>query len=362
MTRITHRRSRVIAASSTLLSLIACGTDDPIAPPIATLAPTLDVQMTITTTDLGPLGDGGWVESGLGINDRGEVVGRGFDGQKAVAYVWSKQGGARVLGGIDGYAFAQSNDINNRGDVIGYVQPQSNAASHVRFWVRGTEGIDLSPSVALHALNNRGQAVGSSEGRAIVWTVRDGIRYLEQPAGATAASAYDINEGGDIVGAITPFIGSSPGATAAAIWPKGGSPERAIPPPGPNPPSFATAINNEGVFVGYWGERLIDGRGFVGGPGVGFRMLETPIGWASHPAAINERGDIVGSIFSPLTGTRAVMWTSEGTLVELGVGSASDINNRGQIVGWVLTDLPPGSMGNVRGVLWTVNQVVDAEK
>lgn len=92
--------------------------------------------------------------------------------------------------------------------------------------------------------------------------------------------------------------------------------------------SVATDVNNRGVVVGwYWG-----GRGFVWSGGR-TRYLRTLGGGVSSPAAVNDRGQVVGSSQAKSGHMRAVVWSGSG-IRDLGVdGTATAINDRGTIVG-----------------------------
>jgi probable HAF family extracellular repeat protein len=61
-------------------------------------------------------------------------------------------------------------------------------------------------------------------------------------------------------------------------------------------------------------------------------LSPVPGGSSSAAAAVNESGMVVGS--SMVSGaSHAVVWTRAGAVIDLGPGSASDVNNLGQVVG-----------------------------
>jgi probable HAF family extracellular repeat protein len=98
----------------------------------------------------------------------------------------------------------------------------------------------------------------------------------------------------------------------------------------------ATDLNNSGVIVGdsirttpnndvtisavYW-----DAAGTV-------HTLPDIGGWENEATAVNEHGQIVGTITTATEQRHAALWTN-GVLTDLGPGSAWDINERGQIAG-----------------------------
>ncbi len=156
-----------------------------------------------------------------------------------------------------------------------------------------------SDSTAL-AMNERGDVVGQSGGRAVLW--RNGrIVDLGTPAGSFS-SAVDINEHGDVVG--YSLIG---GTYQAFLWRRG---------------------------------RLVDLRALPGDQ------------W-SIPNAINDRGEIVGYSNEPTL--RAELWRPDGTPVDLtaatGLLQVNDLDNSGRLVG----EVAPAGMNTIP-VLWSRGQ------
>ncbi len=66
--------------------------------------------------------------------------------------------------------------------------------------------------------------------------------------------------------------------------------------------------------------------------------LGTLDGYSWYPAAINNRGQVVGYFNNPAGYWQAVLWQN-GTITDLGRGQANAINNNGQIVGEFLDGL-----------------------
>jgi probable HAF family extracellular repeat protein len=119
--------------------------------------------------------------------------------------------------------------------------------------------------------------------------------------------------------------------------------------------SEPVALNDRGDVVGtsqtasgetqafLWRDGQMTALASLGGPSSGA---------VSTPADINNWGQVVGTSAMPEGERQAVLWhggsvTDLGALVEGETSVAADVNDRGQIVGWVL-------QGDVyRAVLWT---------
>jgi probable HAF family extracellular repeat protein len=155
-----------------------------------------------TMTDLGTMASGYSV--GLGINDRGQIVGA----NGIAAFVW-EDGVTTPLPSLGG-SFVIARDINNRGQIVGS-SATADAASHATLWADG-EVIDLGTLPGddyseAHAINNRGEVVGRSLNtsrfplgvRAFLWTSGAMIDLGVLP-GDASSHATDINDRGDVVG------------------------------------------------------------------------------------------------------------------------------------------------------------------
>jgi hypothetical protein len=87
-------------------------------------------------------------------------------------------------------------------------------------------------------------------------------------------------------------------------------------------------------------------------------MLPNAFQQLSQPYGLNEAGDVVGMAFGPF-GFNPVLWSHDGTLIELGgpgalsYGDAHGINNRGLIVGQASGEWTPGSFSS-GAIMWRV--------
>ena len=173
------------------------------------------------TTLLGPLPAS--VSEGTAINNRGASTGYTTVANgdiHAHATFWDRSGAQTDLGpfdGGDGFGLR----INERNEVAGvFIYPLSGRTEGF-FWSRdtGTVRIDAGPEFTLGDLNNRSEIVGSAviagRPRGFYWTLRRGIVPLPLGFG-TISQAYDINDRGEIVGAIAAAEGAP---WRAALWP-----------------------------------------------------------------------------------------------------------------------------------------------
>jgi probable HAF family extracellular repeat protein len=210
-----------LALGSCVVALLSCR--DTTAPDAGTLLQPARTQRAIST----PLGTA--PSAALAINEAGQVVGthNGFNS----AFLWSS-GTMTDLPKLPGGQETQAIGINNRGQAVGF--SWTSGFSHAVLWDGGVitdlgtlPGAVYSRSIA-HALNARGQVVGSSSssmdfGRdhAVLWE-NGRITDLGAPPGG-GSQALGINDKGEIVGWIQEF-GSD---TRAALWAN-----RSWPPPG----------------------------------------------------------------------------------------------------------------------------------
>jgi hypothetical protein len=194
--------------------------------------------------------------------------------------------------------------------------------------------------VALFALNNAGQAVGSfNDGtgdKPFVGTTASST-LISLPPGYIVGSAVEgsaINDTGQVAGYITnpanlPFLGT---ISSTAL----------IPLPGSFTPGGATVsdMNSGGLVVGTGENSSFTRQAYVSGMG-GAAAVPLLSGWdSSNGYAVNSSGQVVGQAYNfGGTGSQAFVGNTGGVsslLTPLGWTStqATDINDAGAVVGW----------------------------
>jgi probable HAF family extracellular repeat protein len=235
--------------------------------------------------------------------------------------------------------------INNEGMVCGMSAGPTGA-----FCWRDGRLLELQPlpgddNVAVGGINARGQVVGLSQSsttfrsRAVVFV--DGVANEVPIPASASSSAAGISNGGDIAGTYA----NRAGEAMAFVYRDGsvtdlgtlGSAVRS---------SSAADINNAKQVVGTSTIDIptpngsFESRGFLVQDGA-MRALPTPAGFSSTATRVNEGGQVVGwieRIDNPDGSNLAALWDKDGLKVLLDQSShARGINNRGQVVGALLT-------------------------
>lgn len=140
-----------------------------------------------------------------GLNDMGVIVGQFADAQSRYrGFTWTVKDGVRVLPG----AFtSDAHGINNRGQVVGYMQDVPLQAHAWRWNPDGTM-MNLGPRGAriatARAINSSGEVVGDGEvtrynNHAVFWDA-DGKETVLGNFGGTYSAAQHINEAGQLLG------------------------------------------------------------------------------------------------------------------------------------------------------------------
>jgi probable HAF family extracellular repeat protein len=171
-----------------------------------------------------PVGNGSRV---LAVNNRGQFVGattveeKGAEYLPVHAFLWVKvdkngRGGRmKDLGTLPGWRHSTATDLNERGDVVGYTGKEGYARGatvqqpgRAVLWRSGGK-ISALPSLPgaqesrAEAINNAGQIVGTSGGRAVLWQngrVLDLNAHIPKDSGWVLKAATAVNNRGWIAG------------------------------------------------------------------------------------------------------------------------------------------------------------------
>lgn len=315
-----------------------------------------------TITDLGTL-PGNSVSKASALNDAGEAAGISETPTASIATMFS--GGKATSISTLGSSVSLANAINGSGEIAGWNSYDSNpnfdpqAFLYSNGSMQNINSPSLFPSgTEAYGINNAGEVVGtgyinSSTFHAFLYS--GGKMKDIGPSGAFQASAYAINTAGQIVGTYS----LNSGASGTFLYTNGEMTTL------PNPPSsrggFGAAINDNGEIVGtlYPSEGSHAAK-FSDGAWTDLGNLTGAQG--SGATAINTAGQIVGTAIFPPTykpfraGKHVPFISTAGGLVNLntlipsGTGftltDAVDINESGQI----LCDATNAS-GNAHGVL-----------
>lgn len=218
------------------------------------------------------------------INDRAEVVGYGSRG----AYIWTRDRETE-LRPLSGGGWAAAYGINNRSQVVGLTESRTDmSGSRATLW-NGSEPIELGGNNAgAWDINDSGQIVGAVGSRPVIW---NGTEPTELGTlGGPTGQALAINEAGDIAGYSTLPLSS---ATHATLWRRDGS---IVDLGTPSAGSIAYALNDLGDVVGsgaggamLWTDgKAIDLNSFLD--------IATRASWVLTDATgINDSGWIVGN-------------------------------------------------------------------
>jgi probable HAF family extracellular repeat protein len=259
-----------------------------------------------------------------------------------------------LAGGRGGDEGALAYDINNHGQIVGAIDPTFFRGTAVLWTISGSEVLSTQNLGTLpggsdshaKAINDVGQIVGwSSDGstrRPFVWTAGSGMVDLGIPPSFPAAIANDINDSGQVVGAIFPSVDGTWDpwfSSRFMVWTvdQNGNPIAELDLGtfgGENAAAFGN--NSLGYIAG--ASYRDDSEGFRG---VGLVWAEpnseVELDGFTEVFAINDFGEVAGNYD---TLDRGFFWSSDDGFVDIPEGIPSDLNNSRQIVGTTVIGSP----------------------
>jgi probable HAF family extracellular repeat protein len=326
------------------LLVAACAPDDPQPPTgptrVGSAATARDVEITTTTIIPWVQGPGPGAASGkaTAINERGVVAGWKREPAGGYAFTW-KDG---VMKGLGSFFFPVA--INHAGDVAG-----NDANGNVVVWSRDVlDTLDLgSSSASITDMNDRGQIIGNTQGRAFVWD--NGTITLLGTLGGTESFATSINNHGQIVG-YSRIAGDQ--ANHAFLWERGVMTDL-----GTLDGSWSQAfgINDHGDIVGLSADAISNPRPFIVRRGQMTRLLANQgiLEWFSI-SGISDAGHVIGTRApSPFADPRAFIWR-DGVFELIGepLTIPTGVNSSGEVAGYK----DGGNFGFPGAYLWTVGR------
>lgn len=254
---------------------------------------------------LGPL-SGYSVSSALSINDNGQVAGYSYTSSpdQSRACIWSDNQVIDV-GALPSGTYSPDSaayDINNLGQVVGRSRSGSNVGDAF-LWSENVGMQDIGENACAYAINDNGVVVGNHGNNGFIWTSDLGMRDINIPD-LKGTMAIDINNSGQVI------CISEPSATASSgpsyIWQDGYGATSLGVLAGSWNYTLAYAINNLGEVVGSSGCQP-----FIWNSTDGIKALPVPSGLSNGVAtAINDNGLIIGYANDSSYKRHLLLWTS----------------------------------------------------
>ena len=261
-----------------------------------------------------------------------------------------------TLGGSDSSASA----INNRGQIVGSSTRSGDPTLHAfRYSAGRMTDLLPGPTRSFAAdINNRGQVVGTLGDRAFLY--RRG-QVTDIGLGGATSFATANNDRGDVVGQ-SDLPGGNPPLTHAFLYRPGQTTDLTPTLPTEIFAQFSTAtdINDRADVIGWFSPvDFFDPVPFLWRRGTLTNLspvLPLPGELIAFANGLNNAGEIVGYSHNLDTNENHAVLLSRGHSISLGLGAASSINDRGQVVG----SGPGGAFLYQRGTRIELNSVLPA--
>lgn len=296
-------------------------------------AMTCGAQSFYAVTDLGPGRAHAVSEQG---HAAGETELRNGD---LHAFVWTPDGltDLGTLGGRSSRAF----DINDRGEVVGEADT-TNGDSVACRW-SGAEAHEVPGAATIYAVNNSGAMAGVMNESAVYWSSSDAPPTLITATGAIGI-AFGLSDGGRIVGQAET---ADPDERVSRAFAYANGVAAGLVELGRGLSSSAQAVNERGQVAGFFEPARGRTHAFLFEGGE-MRDLDTMNNAYSAAYGINDKGDVVGVMFSSPNDDDQAFIASGGSMYNLNdlldtredwnLVEAWDINDAGQIAGYGIKD------------------------
>jgi probable HAF family extracellular repeat protein len=261
--------------------------------------------------------------AGFGLNDHGHIVGQrtGCEHLSSLeAFLWTPELGFVTLPRPGDSERNVAYDINNAGDIVGYV-----------------------------TVNNRPVAT--------LWRDFEVIELGTLP-GDNLSEAHAINDEGQIVGY---SMNTSTGPLRPFLWEDGVMIELEVP---LGPYAVASGISENGMVTGWMGNLAISTHSSLWRDGEAEVLPNLPLGVSVRPYAVNRLGEVAGRTTledpdPPGFVRRATLWRPGEVVVlptppEFRGSYAFDVGEAGQVIGYFDAE---GSNAN-EGVMWMNGEVI----
>jgi hypothetical protein len=242
--------------------------------------------------------------------------------------VWDVNRSLTALPALPGTCGGVARGVNGAGVAVGSAYIGTSRSLPAR-WLPGPSGYTVEQLPPLPggkdpgpwAINESGWIGAGND--AAVWTPTTGWQLALKPAGATSCTATQVGNGGQIIASC--LIG---GLGQPVFWATISSPPTLLPLPSGATGAHPKAVSAAGVVVGF-----STGSGFravrwTSSSGAWTAEFLPDLGRGGSALAMNEAGEIAGSVNGTFNFSRPAWWTAAGELQLLSTG-----NRPGEAIG-----------------------------